>query len=363
LARAGDGRGKLAPAELERRVFRRLGADRSEVLIGPRVGSDTAIVRVGAGQVLAITADPLSLIPALGPERSAWLSVHHVASDLWTSGIAPAWATVTLNLPPTLEPETLDRYLQAMHQGWSQLGVAVVAGHTGHYDGCDLTIVGAATLVGAGREDHWVGGPFVRPGDHVIVTKGCAIEATAIAAHLFPERLRQHVAKLTPDDEVAPALARARATFDQVSVVEDCRAALAGGVRDQGVTALHDATEGGVLGGLAEFARAAGCDLRVARARIPLSLEARAACAAFGIDPYQSLSSGTLLVAVRPAHAERVLGALGAAGIEAARVGEFVAGQGTLWLEEPDGMTLRVAEPPLDPYWQAYARAVAEGWS
>ncbi len=346
--------GKLDAAEFERVIAPALAHARSEVLVGPRIGHDCAIVRIGAGRVLALTTDPVSLIPALGAAASAKLSCHLLASDLWTSGIPPAYVTVSLHLPPNMPESELDEYWQAMAAEWAKLGVAVVAGHTGRYAGCDYSILGAATLIGVGDEGRYLSPSMARPGDRVIVTKGCAIEATAIAAHLFPRRLAE---KLDPE-----ALDRARGMLGQVSVVEDCQAALGVGVRDRGVTALHDATEGGVLGGLTELARACGHDLRIERARIPLSPEARAACEIYGIDPYWTLAEGALIVTVLPAFAAAVRAALAERGIVAAEVGEVVRGSGKLWLTEPDGTVRTIAEAEPDPYWEAYGRAVAEGW-
>ena len=357
------GTGKLAPAAFDRLIASRLGAARPEVLLGPRPGTDAGIVRIGAGRVLATTTDPLSLIPALGPERSARLACHLVASDLWTTGIPPGYATVTLNLPLALEEPTLDRYLAALDAAWRELDIAVVTGHTGRYEGCGLTIVGAATLIGVGDEGRWVGAPFVESGDRVVVTKEVALEATAIAAHLFPQRLARELTAELGEPAAVHALTLARAKLDQVSVVEDCRAALRVGVRDRGVSAMHDATEGGVLGGLVELARATGHDLRIERARLPLSPEGRVACASFGIDPYWTLSEGVLLLCVRPGHAAAVLAALAEASIPAQEAGEVVPGPGMLWLTEPDGSVTKLVEPEPDPYWPAYARAVREGWS
>ncbi len=347
--------GKLSPEAFERLIAPHLGAARAEVLVGPGVGADAAIVRIGAARVMAITTDPLSLVPALGPEISARLACHLLASDAWTTGIPPAYATLSFHLPPGLPETTLAAYVAAMHAEWTRLGIAVVAGHTGHYDGCDLTIVGAATLIGVGDEGRYVGPGFVQPGDRVLVTKGCAIEATAIAARLFPNRL------LAVLDE--PGLARARAMIAQVSVVEDCRALLRLGVRERGVSCLHDATEGGVLGGLIELARATGHDLRVEQAKIPLAPETRAACEVFGIDPYWALSEGTLIATVRPEHAIEALAALDDAGIRVASAGEVVRGSGKLWLTEPGGGVRIFERPEPDPYWPAYARAMREGWS
>lgn len=356
--------GKLAPPDLERLVLARLGAPRAEVVLGPRTGSDCGIVRVGAGRVLVMTADPLSLVPALGPERSARLSCRAIASDHWTSGIPPAYAAVTLNLPPDLGDATLEAYAEAMHREWARLDVAVVTGHTGRYDGCAPSIVGAVTLSGVGDEGRWVGAPFVQQGDVILLTKGCAIEATGIAAHLFPRTLEARLAERLPGaEEVAAALDRAAALLDQASVVDDCLAVLRVGVRDRGVSMLHDATEGGVLGGLLELAAAVRCDLRVERGRIPVGIEARAACAAFGIDPYWTLSQGSLIVVVRPDRADEALAALGGVGIPAATIGEVVRGDGRVWLTEPDGSVTSLREPLPDPYWPAYARAVREAWT
>ena len=347
--------GKISPSTYDALIAPHLGAARPEVLVGPGPGRDSAILRIGAGRVMAVTTDPLSLVPAWGLERSARLACHLLASDLWASGIPPAFATVSLHLPRAMSDADLGRYWSAMSDEWAKLEVAVVAGHTGRYDGLDSTIVGAATLAGIGDEGRYLTPAMARPGDRVIVTKGCAIEATAIAAHLFPKKLG---AKLEPE-----ALERAKGFAADVSVVRECRAALKVGVRERGVTALHDATEGGVLGGLIEVARASGHDLRVERARIPLAPEAAAACEVFGIDPYWALSEGTLLATVASAHAPAVLAAIAEEGIAAADVGEVLEGHGTLWLTGADGKVTKLRDVEPDPYWPAYERAVKERWA
>jgi len=346
--------GKIAPGVFETLIAPHLGAERPEVLVGPRAGHDCAIVKIGAARVMSVSTDPLSIVPAWGLERSARLACHLLASDLWTSGIPPAFAAVSLTVSPSLGDDELGRYWRAMSDEWKALGVAVIAGHTGRYAGLDSTVVGSATLVGLGDEGRYVTPAMAKPADRVIVTKGAAIEATAIAAHLFPLRLAQ---RLEPD-----AIERARGFVDQVSVVADCRAALRAGVHERGVTSLHDATEGGVLGGLVELAHGAGADLRVERARIPLAPEAEAACATFGIDPWWALSEGTLIATVTAAHVGDVLAQLADEGIAAADVGEVMAGGGQLWLTLPDGSVEKITEPRPDPYWPAYERAVREGW-
>ena len=353
--------GKLSPGRFRRLIAPHLGTVRHEVVVGPGAGLDCAIVKLGAGRVMALTTDPLSIVPALGPAASARLSCHLLASDLWTSGIAPQYVTVDFNLPPSVDDEAFAKYWRAMSAEWETLMVAVVAGHTGRYPGGDSTLLGAGTLIGIGDEQRYLTPAMARPGDVVLVTKGCAIEAAAIAAHLIPERLRARIG--------AGGVERARALVDRVSVVADCRTLIGAGVRRTpgepglGVTALHDATEGGVLGGLLELAQACGHDLSVERARIPLSAEARGACEALGgIDPYWTLAEGALIATVRPGDVVDALTALTDAGITAAEVGVVVPGSGRLLLREPSDEVRVLTEPEPDPYWPAYERAVREGW-
>jgi hydrogenase maturation factor len=351
--------GKISPEVFGSVIAPRLGAERAEVLAGPRAGHDAAVIRIGAGRVMAVTTDPLSIIPALGAAKSARWACHLIASDLWTTGIPPAYASVSFALPPGFSDAAFTEYWTAMSDEWAKLGVAVVTGHTGRYEGCDLSIVGAATLIGVGDEGRYVTPAMASPGDRVIVTKGCAIESAAVIALLAPERVG---AALTAAGLGDGALARLQALESQVSVVADCRAALRVGVRDRGVTSLHDATEGGVLGGLVELAKACGHDLRIDRARVPLSAEVRVACEVLGVDPYVSLAEGALLCCARAEHAKAVLAALAEDGIVAAEIGEVMKGSGRVWVTEPGGRVVTLDEPAPDPYWAAYARALREGW-
>ena len=349
-----SGWGKVSISDLTREILPHLGAPRPEVLVGPGPGVDAAVVRCGPARVLAATSDPLSLIPGLGPDLSARLACHLLASDLWTSGIPPAWVLVDLTLPAAMSDADLGLYWRAMSDEWAALGVAVIGGHTGRYPGGGFPIVGSAALLGIGDEGRTVGASFVAPGDVVIVTKGCAMEVAYIAARAFPERLAGY---LEPE-----GVALAGSSTARVSVVADCRAALRVGVRDRGVTSLHDATEGGVVGGLVELARATGHDLRIEQARLPLPEECRAACAMFDIDPYVSVSEGALIATVRPGSAEAVIAALAEESIPAVVVGEVMRGHAALWLTGLDGKIRKLDEVPADPYWSAYARAVREGW-
>lgn len=96
------------------------------------------------------------------------------------------------------------------------------------------------------------------------------------------------------------------------------------------------------------MARSAGVGLSVERDRIPVLPGVLEACEFFDIDPWTSISEGTLLLTVRPGSIENVLDVLDAEGILAADVGEVVKVQGV----EVDGE--QIDRPGVNPFWGAF---------
>jgi hydrogenase maturation factor len=78
-----------------------------------------------------------------------------------------------------------------------------------------------------------------------------------------------------------------------MSVVEDAMTAVSVGIRDDGITAMHDATECGIWGGLYELAEAAGLGVRVEQEKIVVEECIPEICRYFDIDPYAAISEGT----------------------------------------------------------------------
>jgi len=74
---------------------------------------------------------------------------------------------------------------------------------------------------------------------------------------------------------------------------------------------MHDATECGVWGGLFEVARASGVGMTIDKEKIIVQDAVRNVCDLFGIDPYSSISEGTLVLTCRPHKAKEVSGGWG----------------------------------------------------
>src|SRR5690606_32396782 len=143
--------GKVSADFLEAVVYPRCGARRDEVRVGPAPGVDTAVIDLPNGYSIAMTTDPCSLIPALGLEESAWLTVHLLASDITTTGCPPMYALFDLNLPPDLSAADFAAYWSHVHAFCEALGCALVGGHTGRFEGQRSTIAGGGMMVTVAR--------------------------------------------------------------------------------------------------------------------------------------------------------------------------------------------------------------------
>ena len=294
------------------------------------------------------STDPVSLIPSLGPEESAWLSVHAVASDVATSGVSPRFGLFELNLPPSMSDELLGRYWKSVHTACKNLGISIIGGHTGRFQGCGYTVVGGSTMLALGTEGAYVTSDMARAGDDLIATKSAAMEATSILARSFPRTVEKHLG--------TGILEKAKGLFKKISVVEDALTASSVGLRQSGVTAMHDVTEGGVLSAVLEMADASGLGVFVDSEAIPIMDEVSEVCRLFRIDPKFALGQGSLIVASGPVHTQDVMKAFRRRGITASIIGRLTKNRRPI-MRVKDKM-LRLAYPREDPYWHAYWNGV-----
>lgn len=345
--------GKITQDFFAEIIYPRCGAHRDEVIAGPEYGVDVSVVRMSNGYALAVTTDPLSLIPTLGLKESAWLSVHLMASDITTTGYPPLYALFDLNLPPNLNSKDFEIYWNYISDFCKDLGTAIIGGHTGRFEGQNSTVVGGGTMITVGPEQDILTSKNGNPGDKVIVTRQCALVSTAILALSFPETIRNACGK-----EILEA---GQKLFYQTSTVSAALAAVRAGRGKNGVTAMHDVTEGGVCGALVELATASQCGIIIQRDRIPIGEAQKRICGQFGIDPLYCVGAGSLIITVVPEKVQSVVHCLSEEGIESAVVGELVEKEKGMILRENDQMK-PLKHPGVDPYWEAFFKAFQKGW-
>jgi hydrogenase expression/formation protein HypE len=340
--------GKISPAIFNELIFPRLGARSDSILVGPQHGVDVGIVEIG-NKAVSFTTDPVFIVPEYGWERAAWFALHIIASDSVTSGLHPKYLSIDLNLPMSMTKRQLEITWDIIHKECEKLGISVITGHTARYENCNYPMVGGATMIGVGELTEYVTPRFAEKGDKIIITKGPAIEATGIFATMFPQLIEKQFGKSFNE--------KAQKIFYMMSVVEDALTAIKVGIREKGVSSLHDATECGIWGGLYEVAQAADLGARIEKEKIVVTDGVLEICEWLGIDPYASISEGTLIITCRPRQADAVVKALTSKGIKASIVGELTKeNEGMVLVER--GKEKKLVHPIVDPFWRAFYNAL-----
>jgi hydrogenase maturation factor len=277
---------------LQRCVFPFLGVRDPDVVLGAVFGEDVALTRVG-NDMLVSHLDPI--VGAI--DNIGWLAVHVACNDIATTGLPPRWILPLVLVPRPEDTALLEQIMRDVDRAAREIGVAVIGGHTGYSANLARPLVAVTALATAGgRVPLLTRG--ARVGDRVLVTKGIAIEGTAILAQDFADVAR---ARGLNEQE----LREARRLMEQVSIVREAVAIAA-----HGATALHDVTRGGLLEALLEMASASGVAIEVDVARLPVPPVVARFADAFEFDPLWMISSGTLVATVPPGRVDEVSRAL-----------------------------------------------------
>jgi len=305
--------GKL-PADLLARLLARL-PPAPGLLLGPGVGRDAAAIDLGDGRVLVAKADPVTF----ATDQIGRYVVHVNANDVACLGARPAWFLATVLLPEGASPELAEQIFEQILSACDELRIVPAGGHTEITLGLDRPII-AGAMLGETTVEGLVRPEAARVGDHLLLTKGIAIEGTALLAREAPAALREHGVPSDVIESAARLLER-----PGISVVREAMAARR--AAGDAVHALHDPTEGGLATALRELGQAAGLAARVRRRDVAVLPETAAVCEALALDALGLLASGALLAAVAPDACDRVLDATRVDGTEAACIGELASGE------------------------------------
>ena len=275
------------------------------VIVGPSVGEDTAAVTIDGNTVLVLKSDPITF----ATDSIGRYAVLINANDLATAGAEARWMLATLLLPNGFSRSQVRQIFSDLHQACTAQAVTLCGGHTEITDAVGRPVV-TGMMVGTIARDDLIEKRRMAPGDRVIVTKGVAVEGTAIIAAEFRELLLEKGMSVAEIDAC-------RAFQEMISILPEARVAW----RIEGVSALHDVTEGGIATALLELSQAGGRGLRIRRDAIPVYPQTRRMGAILGIDPLGLIASGSLLICCQPQASGQLIADLAEHGIAAADIG------------------------------------------
>ena len=283
------------------------------MLVRPQVGEDCSVLDFG-DYVCVLSTDPITG----AANEIGRLAVHISCNDVAANGVEPFGLLLTILAPEGTTLEVLQDIVRQAAEEAASLRVEIIGGHTEITQAVNRIVV-STTAIGRVEKDKVVKSAGALPGDSIILTKWAGLEGTAIIAHDLAKRLHDRV-----DGRL---LENARSFMEHISVVKE---GMIGG--RMGASAMHDVTEGGVLGALWEIAEASEVGIRVYRDRIPVRPETRAICEELGLDPLKLISSGCMLITCRDGG--KILKALRDEGIPASIIGEVVEEGRTLVTDE-----------------------------
>lgn len=324
--------GKLPPTILFDEVVEKLPTSGEGVLLGPSLGEDAAILQV-SDPLLAVHSDPVTG----GGKLAGWLSVYVASNDIATRGLRPKWLLVVILFREGVEEKEILEVAGQIGEAARNVGAAVVGGHTEVTPHLPFNVV-ITTAMGTGRSI--LNTRNAEAGDILILTKDAALEGTAILASELSGKLQSMGVN-------SSTLKRASKFIEEISVVKEALLAAR-----EGAKAMHDPTEGGLLGGVQEMALASNNGFLIYEERIPFRSETLEICDVLGIDPLRLISSGSLLISADEDRAESIIAKLREEGIDAVPIGKLTDESEGMRLVRKDGTTEEIDEPVVDELWR-----------
>lgn len=298
--------GKVSETILKRSIFKQLQVKRDEVIIGPGVGEDCAVLQVGEDECIVLSTDPITG----ASDNLGQLAFHITMNDLAASGATPIGLMLTLLLPDGYSEGDLKALMKAINALAKEYDVQIIGGHSEVTSAVNQAIV-SVTGVGKISRDRVQTKDGIKPGMDIVMTKWAGVEGTSILAHEGEKQLLSYYRKELVEE--------GKSFSDYLSVVKDSQIAM-----KYNVYGMHDVTEGGIFGALWEIGEKAGLGLLVDQELIPVKQATIEVCEYFDLNPYMLIGSGSLLIITDESQA--MIEALEAEGIHGKVIGQTTSG-------------------------------------
>lgn len=240
------------------------------------------------GARLSFTTDSYVVRPYFFPGGDiGMLAVNGTVNDLAMCGARPLYLSAALILEEGLPMADLQRLVASMQKAAASAGVQFVTGDTkvvdnGSGDGIFINTSG----IGVVEARQPISPSAVRPGDVVILSGDIGRHGMAVMS------AREGLAFEHAIESDTAALHQAVLSMIEAGIDVHC---------------LRDPTRGGLATSLVEIAEAAGVEVNIEEAAVPVSDEVRGACEILGFDPLYVANEGRFIVFLPAAQQGRAL--------------------------------------------------------
>ncbi|MFP4021868.1 MAG: AIR synthase family protein [Halanaerobium sp.] len=321
--------GKLSGDKLKKTILDKIEHFRSDVIVPAGPGEDSAVIDLG-DYLLVVSSDPIT-----GAEKNAgYLAVNVACNDIAAAGAEPFGIQVVLLLPPSLNEKNSEKLMKDIVSTAREMEIEVLGGHTEITDLVKKPII-TITALGKAKKNELTSSSAAEAGDIIYISKGMGIEGSYILASDYREHLIKKGVSLETLDKVSEYL-------NLLSVIPESRIA-----RKNGVKAMHDVTEGGVYGAVAEMASASGLGYIIEKDGFKIKREIAEICGKLNLDPAALISSGAMLMAAAPNNKLKEI--FKENGIELIKVGRLI--ENGYYIEE-NGKQKAFKAPEKDELWK-----------
>ena len=255
---------------------------------------------------------------ALPVKDAGRLVVYAADNNLAAAGAQTIGISLALTIPETLEEKELQELMRGIDDTCRELSIQISGGHTEISSRVTVPVI-SVTAFGYLKQKRVYESPSKEY--DIIMSKFAAVEGTAILLETESEKLQKAYTQ--------SFLSGAAECAEHLSVRKEAAIAV-----ESGVYAMHDLHQGGIFGALWELSRQIGVGLNVDLKKIPILQETVEICECLGVNPYQLISGGALLMAA--ADGEALLKELWKQGIPAALIGTTNAGNDKLICNEEE---------------------------
>lgn len=269
--------GKLSVRQLEEIIFKNITTKSEKVLKGANLGQDCAVIDAGEN-LIVLTSDPITGTS----NQIGKLAMNINFNDLASEGTMPFGVMLTILLPESTKEEELNQIMVEINEEAVKYNVQILGGHTEVTNAVTRPII-SITAIGIkskGIDNHRRN---IQEGDIILMSKHVAIEGVSI---IFNEKLDEIQDLLTTDEKL-----EIKNYTNDLSVVKEGIIA-----SDCKVVAMHDVTEGGVLGAVYEMAKGCKLGANICFENIPIKESTIKICDFFGINPLRLISSGSMII-------------------------------------------------------------------
>lgn len=269
--------GKLTNAELESMILNKIEPFREDVVLRPGIGIDCGGIKMG-NDICMLSSDPITA----ASKDAGYLAVHVSCNDAAAAGAEPIGLLLTFLIPVDYELNEVAKIFEQAQESAKEINVEIIGGHTEITNAVNKLII-CSTVVAKAKDGIYFSSKGAKIGDAIIVTKFAAMEGTAIIASDYPHLIDD----ILDDEEIKDCEGLSR----HLSVIREGLAA-----RELNITAMHDVTEGGVLGALWEVCESSDCGGIINLDKVPILETTRKICNKLDLDPYKLISSGCMLM-------------------------------------------------------------------